>query len=169
MRIFVTKTDTDLQALSQQLLRRPSAASTTLERVMALNPHVKNFERLAAGTVLILPDAPDLKAGAGVAAGSEGLGDLLDEVSAGLQAITERVGAGFAQLETDYTAVTSALKSAASKRLVEGDPALKQQLESAVARYKEDRKRAADTGSQLKEARTQTIAELAQLQKLLGQ
>ena len=65
MRIFITKTDTDLAALSATLLRKPADAGTALDRVRALNPHVEDFQRLAAGTVLILPDTPDIKAGAG--------------------------------------------------------------------------------------------------------
>ena len=93
---------------------------------------------------------------------------MLEEVRAGLQATIGRTRAGFARLETDHADVASALKSAASKRIVESDPALKQQLQATLAQVKTDEKRAADTQLQLAELQKLAQAEFAQMSKILG-
>jgi hypothetical protein len=169
MRIFITKTDTDLAALSTTLLRKPADAGTALDRVRALNPHVEDFQRLAAGTVLILPDTPDIKAGAGSMLGADTVSDLASDVGSGLKAVNSRFANRVEDLKADRAAVIATLKIAAVKRLIESDPALAKQLESSDAEYKREQKRVAEAEVQLAEVKKTAVAELERLQKLLGQ
>lgn len=169
MRIFITKTDTDLQALSATLVRKPSAAGATLERVVALNPQLANTDKLAAGTVLLLPDSAELKAGVGTTIGSDNFADLVSDVTKGMRAVSGRVTSRFETIAADHTAVKDALKTAAAKKLVEGDPLLKQKLAAAEAKFKVEQKRAAETKTAFEETQKHAVAEFEKLAKLLGQ
>ena len=169
MRIFITKTDTDLAALSSTLLRKPADAGATLDRVRALNPQVEDFQKLAAGTVLILPDTPEIKAGAGTAPGADNLSDLASDLGSGLKAVNSRFASRVDDIKADRAAVTTALKTAAVKRLVDGDPALSKQLTAADAEFKREQKRVAESEAQLAQVQKVALAEFARLQKLLGQ
>ena len=169
MRIFITKTDTDLAALSTTLLRKPADAGTALDRVRALNPHVEDFQRLAAGTVLILPDTPDIKAGAGTTIGADTVSDLASDLGSGLKAVNSRFANRVEDLKADRAAVVATVKTAAVKRLVESDPALAKQLEASDTEYKREQKRVAEAEVQLAEVQKIAVAEFARLQKLLGQ
>jgi hypothetical protein len=168
MRIFITKTDTDLSALSATLLRKPGDASATLDRVRALNPQVEDFQRLAAGTVLILPDTPEIKAGAGTTVGSDNISDLADDLGSGLKTVNSRFANRVDDLKSDRVAVVAALKTAAVKRLVEGDPSLQKQLDASEVEFKREQKRVTETQAQLAEVQKLALAEFAQLQKLLA-
>lgn len=168
MRIFITKTDTDLEALSASLLRRPREASAALDRVMALNPQIEDFQRLRAGTMLILPEEADLEAGVGTAVGSEGLDDMVAELSRGMHAVMIRADSRCEEMKSDHAAVAAAMKSTAAKRLVASDPGLKQQLRAAEAQFKIDQKHAAEAQAQLADVQKMALAEFARLQKMLG-
>jgi len=169
MRIFIAKTNTNLKSLGETLLKGSSAASGTLDRVMALNPQVEDFQHLAAGTVLILPDAPDLKVSAGSPVGSGDLADLASEVGVGLRAVGTRTANRFETLAEDHAAVKDVLKTAAAKRVIESDPSLANRLKAVDARFKVDQKAAAETKAQFDEVQKLALAEFERLQKLLGQ
>jgi hypothetical protein len=169
MRIFITKTDTDLTALGTTLLRKPADAGAALENVRALNPHVEDFQDLPAGTVLLLPDTPSIKASAGTTVGTDNVDDLAADVGSGMKAIESRVTSREDDLQADHGAVRAALKTAAVKRLVDGDPALAKQLEAAEAEYKRQQKRVEEAKAELAEVQAAARAEFARLQKLLGQ
>jgi hypothetical protein len=169
MRIFITKADTDLQELSATLLRRSSDADTALERVKALNPQIEDFRRLSAGTVLLLPDGPEFKARAGIAVSGEGFDTIAEEVGHGIKSVKSRAEDRFAALRADHAEVAAALKSAAARRLVESDPALRSGLEAAAERFRENEKRAVETQQQLVEVQKFALAEFEKLQKMLSQ
>jgi len=169
MRIFITKTDTDLAALSATLLRKPADAGAALERVRALNPHVEDFQNLAAGTVLILPDTGDIKAGAGTTLGADTVSDLASDLGSGLKAVSSRFTSRVEDVKEDRAAVVATVKLAAVKRLIDTDPALAKQLESSDAEYKREQKRVAEAEAQLAEVQKVAVAEFARLQKLIGQ
>jgi hypothetical protein len=169
MRIFITKADTDLQSLGASLVRKPTAASATLERVVALNPQLANSDKLPAGTVLLLPDSPELKAGIGTTVGSDNFADLVSDVTKGIKAAAGRAASRFETIAEDHSAVKDVLKTAAAKKLVEGDPLLKQKLGAAEARFKIEQKRAAETKTAFEESQKHAVAEFEKLAKLLGQ
>jgi hypothetical protein len=168
MRILVTEKAMDLPALAASLARNARGAHAALERVKALNPQIADAQRLAAGTVLILPDAPELKPGAGQAAGGEVFSDLGDRLLAGLRDLEARHGRVVEQRAADHAAVRDALKSATAKRLIEGDPQLKEQLAAAEAQFKADQKQATEMGAQMAAAAKLAEAEFEKLQNMLG-
>jgi hypothetical protein len=168
MRIFITDTETTPQTLNEALVRRPGSPSTTLERVIALNPQVKDFSKLPAGTVLILPDASDLKADAGAPIAGSGMDDVVADMGRGITAVGSRVGNRVEQLQADHAAVTAALKTAAAKRLVESDPELEKRVKAAELNFKAEQKAAAETQEQLKDVQKSALAEFEKLQKMLA-
>jgi uncharacterized phage infection (PIP) family protein YhgE len=156
------------QALWRQLLRDPGAATATADLIRALNSHV-NFDRdVPAGTVLLIPDAADVKANAGIGAGSGQVDGLLADVEAALTAIAARVTSGLKQAEAGQAAIAAALKSAPAKRLVDSDPQVNASLETAAAQAKADQKRAKEIQSQLAAIQKQAPAELERLRKMLA-
>jgi hypothetical protein len=165
--IYITKTETGLAELGATLLRAPGDASVTLDRLRALNPQVEDFQRLPAGTVLILPDSPEIKAGAGTLLGADHLSELANDLGSGLKAAVSRSASRVDDLKADRAGVMAALKIAAVKRLVESDPALAKQLHAAETQFKGDQKLAAERQAQLKEVQELAEAEFARLQKLL--
>jgi len=169
MRILNLKTPTDLNTLGNTLLKDPSATSATLERIKALNPHVADFQRLAAGTVLILPDAADLKPDVGSALGAEGFGDLALKASSGIRALATRAANRLDTLVADHAAVKDSLKAAAAKRLVESDPLLVQRLKAVDAQFKIDQKAAKEKKAQFDEIQKAAEEAFKRLLKLLGQ
>lgn len=168
MRILITEKAMDLPALAASLARNARTAEAALERVKTLNPQIADTRKLAAGTVLLLPDAPELKAGAGEPAGAESLADLGARLRAGLRDLGGRASRLDERLAADHAAVRAALKSATAKRLIEGDPQLQKQLVAAEAQFKADKERAAEMRAQMAEAAKLAEAEFAKWQVLLG-
>jgi hypothetical protein len=168
MRIFKTAAvKIDPPALWRQLLRQPGAASATPDLIKALNAGVDFTRDLPANSVLLIPDAADLKPGAGTPVGAEQLDELLGDIEAGLKAVVTRASAAFKKAETDHAAIGAALKTAAARRIVDSDPQVKERLESADAQFKADQKRARDTQSQLADMQKLALNEFAQLRKML--
>lgn len=158
---------TSPQALWRQLLREPGATAT-VDRIRSLNTHLDFDRDLPAGAVLLIPDAADLKAGAGTAAGSAELDEFLADAADALKAIAARVTAGFRQAKADQAAIGAALKSAPARRLVDSDPQVSAALESAAAQFEADQKRAKDIQSQVAVLQEQAPAEFERLRKLLA-
>jgi hypothetical protein len=169
MRMFVIKEPTGLQGVSTQLLRRTAGegGAGALERLQALNPHV-DFRKLAAGTVLLVPDSPAIKPSASRALGDEPADALAKDLSSGLKEQAARAQAAFKAQEDDRSAVAAALKTAAVKRIVESDPLLRDQLKAALQQSGEDRKRAEQSVAQVIEMQGLAVRELARLQKLVA-
>lgn len=167
-RFFVTEQEINLDGLRGKLLRTgiaETSAVAAIGRLKALNPDV-DFTRLAAGTVLLVPDTPDLKEGASTSLGGETFEAFVKEVDTRLRISSARVKEGFERILLDRTSVSAVLKTAAVKRLVESDPVLKKQLESADARFKEDERRAQAEQKLLEATQKQAIEELTALARL---
>jgi len=168
MRRFVIKEETDLKGLNAKLLRAriaKTSARAAIDRLKALNPHV-DFTRLAAGTVLLVPDTPELKEGASASLGGETFEAFIKEVDTGLRISSARVKQGFERISLDRTSIAAVLRTAAVKRLVESDPVLKKQLESADARFKEDESKAQAEQKLLETTQKHAIEELTALARL---
>jgi hypothetical protein len=168
MRMFVIKQATDLQGVSTQLLRRTAGegGAGALERLQALNPHV-DFRKLKAGTVLLVPDTPEIKPSASRTLGEEPVDALVEELSRGLKEQATRVRTALQRQEDDRTAVAAALKTAAAKRILESDPQLTDQVQAALQQSSDDRKRAQQTLEQITGVQELATKELARLQKLV--
>jgi hypothetical protein len=168
MRIFITEKETDLEALASSLARTPRAAAATLARVKALNPHLTDAASIPKGGVLILPDGPDIKAGAGTVVGGVNLGEVAGKFAVGTRVQVSRAADRLDSLTADRTAVRDALKSAAAKRLVDSDPLLQQQLADADAQARADQKSATEARAGIAELTKAAQAEFVRLQKLFG-
>ena len=168
MRILITEKAMDLPGLAASLARNAQTPGAALERVKALNPHIADAQRLAKGTVLILPDAPELEPEVGEAIGGEALAELGDRLRDGLRDLDARARRVDEQRTADSDAVRDALKSTTAKRLIEGDPQLQKQLAAAQGNVKADQKRAAEMRAQLAEAAKLAEAEFAKWQVLLA-
>jgi hypothetical protein len=166
--MFVIKQATDLQGVSTQLLRRTAGegGAGALERLQALNPHV-DFRRLAAGTVLLVPDSPEIKPSASRTLGGDPVDALVEDLSRGLKDQATRVRAMFKSQEDDRAAVAAALKTAAARRIVDSDPLLRDQLKAALQQSSDERKRAEQTVAQVTGIQELAARELARLQKLV--
>lgn len=170
MRVLLVKQASDLQTLSARLVgRRSAGASTTLERVKSLNPHV-DFNRIEAGTVLLLPDSPDLEADDADSRSivDDAFEEVVREIQGGFKAALERISRAGNDLSAGRTAVNAVLKTAALKRLIEGDPLLKRQLSEAGEASGAEMKSIQDAAKQVKAMQKASDAELALLRKLLA-
>jgi hypothetical protein len=168
MRIFITDRDTlqpaDLQA---KVFRAGVADNTALDQLRKLNPQV-DFTRLAEGTVLLLPDTPEIAAGAGKTAGSDNFGDLATDLTRSLEATSENIRKRLDRGMAEQKALTATLKPAAVSAQVKADPELLKQIEAAADRARADGKKAADNLKALQQAHQQAQKELAELAKLFG-
>ena len=99
----------------------------------------------------------------------DNLSDLASDLGSGLKAVNSRFASRVDDIKADRAAVTTALKTAAVKRLVDGDPALSKQLTAADAEFKREQKRVEESEAQLAQVQKVALAEFARLQKLLGQ
>jgi len=169
MRVFIVRKGSDLQAVGAELLRSdatdPAREEVAIDRIRELNPHV-DFQRLESGTVLLLPETAELRAGAGESVGGEAFDGFVGEVHVGLENSGDRIKQGYARIADDRKAVSAALRSAAMKRVVEGDPTLKAQLESADAALREEVRRGTEAQEALAKAQAAALQELADLKRL---
>jgi hypothetical protein len=156
MRLIVIEQASDLQALSARLLRNPAGGQAdsqelrqaTLEQIKLLNPHA-DFQRLQAGTVLLLPEAPELKDADSQSMAGNSFEDFATRTREGLEAVAQRMKSSAEALAADRAGVTAAIKSAAIKRLIESDPLLKKQLDEAGNEFSDAQKQAQEASRQL--------------------
>jgi hypothetical protein len=168
MRLFKTS-DAAIEphVLWRELLTQPGAASATPDLIKALNSHVNLDQPIPPNTVLLIPDAADVKAGAGTGVGSDALDDFLADAEAAVKAMAASASAGFKQVEANHAAIGAAVRPAAVKRIIDSDPQVKKLLESADAQFKADQKLARDTQSQLADMQKRALNEFARLRKML--
>jgi hypothetical protein len=168
MRLIVIKEPTDLSTLAGTLLRKgtpPDTVASTLDRVKALNPHV-DPTRLDAGTVLLLPDAPAIAGNVGNSPGRDAFKDFGTDVTAGFTAAARAVSASIDAVTSNRTAVAAVLKTAGVRRLIDSDPALKLQVDTATAQFDVEKQQATDAVKQFESLRKRATDELAVLAKL---
>lgn len=166
MRMFVIKQATDLQALSAKLLTTGAGKESALQNLQRLNPHV-DFNRLDAGTVLLVPDQPGVKTSESSSIGGEAFDAFHEQARASVDAAVTRVREGHDHLSAARTDVAAVLKTAALKRLLEADPDIKKALDEAAQVFKQDQQQAKESIAQLQAFQAQVNEELAQLAKLL--
>jgi len=143
MRIFQVKNSDSLK----QLLK--SADTATLERVKALNPHL-DLASAKAGSTLLLPDSPAFRDANGPdSVAADAWEELSADASAGLKARAAQLKAGVAERDAQRKELATVLKSAAVRRQLNADPALRQQADAAEACLKTDQKAATDATKQI--------------------
>lgn len=162
IRIFQIKNADSLGKLVQG---GAAADAPALQRLQALNPHV-DLANLKAGSVLLVPDSAEFSAGDGDPVAGEAFDGFAGDATAGLKRSAEAVRAGIAQRDDARRQVQAAFKSAAVKRVLDADPVLRQQADSADARFKAEQKEGADALDALAAMNDALSAELAKLAKL---
>lgn len=174
MRLIVIKQASDLQSLSARLLKRPSGGrggsheigQATLEQVQQLNPHV-DFQRIEAGTVLLLPDTPELKDTDSQSLAGDTFEDFITDTSEGFKAVTQRMRNNAETLDADRAAVNAAVKSAVVKRLIQSDPLLKKQIDEASSRFSDEQNKMQEAALLLAAMQKEMNAEFAVLSGML--
>lgn len=167
MRMMFIKDDTDFAALGEQLVRARTGADQTrsaLESLQALNPHV-DVNKIRAGTVLLVPDAPAFKVSATAPLGGEAIADFQKLVKTSLADAAARLKDANAARAAAHAETSAAFKTAAVKRLLESDRTLKAQIDAAVKAFKDDEQQAADAERTLESS---TRDALAALKALIG-
>jgi hypothetical protein len=167
MPIYIAKQDIDFEVLASSIARTPRAAAAVLSSVRARNPHLADVTLIPKGTLLLLPEGPNIKPDAGTSAGGQDLGEFARRFRDGLRGAASRATERGEALLADHAGARDALKSAAAKRLIEGDVQLRKRLEAAEASFKAEQKQAAKSRAQILEAATAAQAELARVESLI--
>ena len=168
MRILVTEKERDLEELAASVARTPRAAGAALERIRQLNPHLAEAKKVPKGGMLLLPEGTDIKAGVGTSISGVSLENVAASFDSGIRAVATRASSRFETLAADQSAVRTALKGAAAKRVVDADPLLKKQLAAADAQFKAEQKLATESRDELAELSKVAQAEFERLLKLIG-
>ena len=159
MRLIVIEQASDWPALG--------ASQATLDQVKRLNPHVVDFQRLEAGTVLLLPDSPELKTKDSQSPGGNAFEDFVAHTIEAFKAVAQRMSLSAEALAADRAAVNATLKIAAVKRQIESDPLLQKQLDEANNEFTDAQKKALEAASQVESMQKELGAELEALRKML--
>ena len=174
MRLIVIKQASDLQTLSAGLLKKPAASHgsvhevsrATLEQVKILNPHL-DLQNLEAGTVLLLPDSPELSDADSQPLAGTSFNDFVAHVNEGFKAVTQGMRISAEELAAERSAVNAVLKTAAVKRQIESDPLLLKQLDEANSEFTDAQKQAQDAASQVEAMQKDMSTELEALRGML--
>jgi LysM repeat protein len=151
----------------KQFLADRSRNGLSIETLQRLNPHV-DLKKIAAGTVLFVPDAPDGAADGSQPVGGTAFSAFQSLVSTSLDTAGAGVRSGFAARAQERQDVVSAIKTAAAKRVIESNPEIKTALEAAVKQDKLDQQQAKTADSMLAAVKQQITADLGALGKRLG-
>lgn len=159
MRILIVRNAADIATLK-------AGGAATLTRLQALNPHV-DLDRLDTGATLLLPDdaPPDT---ATKAPAEDSFAGFVRQAEAGLKVSSERLHQTADNLSAERSAVTTAAKSAAVKRLLESDPVLRTQLQTATDDAAQEQKQAQQAAKTVETLQQVMASELAALGKLIG-
>jgi hypothetical protein len=167
MRMIVINQATDLASVATRLLGGTAGREAGLQQLQRLNPHV-DVQSIAPGTVLLVPEGAGFEAGQSSSVSGQAFEGLRTQVLAATAAAAPQVRQGFDALASDRADVTNALKTAAVRRVVDGDPDLKPQLDAAAQQFKQDQQRAKDAALALKLLQDGALAELDTLAKRLS-
>ncbi|MFO1161125.1 MAG: hypothetical protein U1E60_19945 [Reyranellaceae bacterium] len=169
-RIVIVKTDTTLRALGPTLLDarfRGDQVDAALERLKALNPHA-DPERIAAGTILFVPDTPAFKASASTTPQAQPLDDFRAMLTTALSDSATRLKGANAARAAERADLSTVLKSATFKRAAGDDADVAKQVsdaQKAAATEETEDKQAEETLAAMSKA---ALAALAQITKIAG-
>ena len=167
MRMIVIDQASDLQALTTRLFGANGDPGGAVDKLTRLNPHV-NFKKIVAGTVLLIPEDAGLQAGQTASVTGDAFAALREQMLASLDAASSRVRDGYDARLAEQKDVASVLSSAAMKRAIEIDTALKPQVDAAAQVFKDDQQQAKLANDTLKAFQQQAGAELDRIAKMLG-
>jgi hypothetical protein len=167
MRLVILKAS-GLQKFNTQLSKATASGGVaSLERLQALNPHI-DFADLGAGMAIFLPDTPELAAADSSSLDGGAFEAFSADVGNGMKAALVRAKAGGEQLAVDRGDVAAVLKTAALKRLLESDGALKAQVDDANTQFAKDQRDVQEGLKQIDAMQGDVAGEMAALAKLFG-
>jgi hypothetical protein len=170
VRTLVVKQATNLRSVGSTLLDARfggTQSDAAIERLKELNPHV-DPEKIPAGTVLLVPDAPAFKASASSSTQVVPLDDFGALVTGALDDLAEGLKNDAATRAAERSDLASVLKGPALKRVIGDDKDLAQQVadaQKAITAEEKDDKQAQETLVSMSKA---ALAALSQVGKLIG-
>ena len=170
LRVLMVKEETDVKSLSKTVLTTKLSAAQSevaIASLAAANPHV-DFEKVPAGTVLIIPDAPSFKANVGDPVHDDSFAAFEKIVKSGQTSIGDLLETAAAARREERANVTAAFKLAAVQRLAKADPALKEQMDAANAAMKASQEEDAETAKTFAAVQDGITDALETLRKVLG-
>ena len=168
MRMMVIKQDTDLDVLKGDLLKARSSGTqvdSAMAALAALNPHL-DLDKLSAGQVVLVPDLPPFKVSVSDPVTATPVDQFRQLVSDSLERAGKSLRAAHAAASSGRADVTTALNTAALKRLVESDAALKQQVADVTKAFRQDQADAQQAETDFGAAAKAALEKLTQLSKL---
>jgi hypothetical protein len=165
MQFAVSKGEASVTELTKRLfdIKGQGAAETarrTEAALLAANPHLADLTKIPAGTLVVIPDLPDIPAvrapqTAGITP------EIDDQVKVAVKLSTDIVGRSAASREATVSATLEALKDRDLKEFAAQSPEIKAQLDKIAEVSKAD----------LKESKAASAAEkdaIAQLEQALS-
>lgn len=163
MRFYVVKQDTGLKALGQALFKANRKSMT--ERLLAANPHVE-AERIAAGSVLLLPDGGDAREAEAPAIDAAGFEAFAQEFHAAFRAAAERIRNDTNKRGDADKDAEKLLRSAAIRKLAESDETLRERLVEAAGYVHLRARDARDVAARLEAIEGGLMEEIGKLQRV---
>lgn len=167
-RTFIVTKKTSLKALGKTMLDarfQEAQAEAALDELRKANPHV-DPAALPAGTIIVVPDTPGLKASAGESV-SKGPRDSLGALAQkALEGAVQRSQAGLQARGAERAEIAKALKSAAFRNATDVPDSVKQQAQEAGKAMADEDKKDQEAAARLAEMSGAALAALARLDKL---
>lgn len=168
MRIFVIKQDTDLKGIGEAVLKKAdSPARASLDRIRTLNPHLDE-SRIAAGTVVLLPDTPEFASDRTDAVAASGFEGFQRDMAVSLRAAGVQLREGLTRRDEQDKEVAKAIKSAAVTRLAADDAELRQHLEAVGKQADARARQSKQATSEFAALEKALVAEMKKLGGLAG-
>lgn len=166
MHMILVDQDLDLASLAGRLAATPQARAALLTGLQQLN-HL-GAQRIAAGTVLLVPDSPGLAPGAASPVDGQGLAAFQAQVAAGFAAALLAARQDQEALAAEAKLVAKALAGRSLRPLLAADPGLKDSAAAAAGVFAADLRLAEDAEVVLRHMQTEAAEQLDALAKLLS-
>ena len=166
-RIFIVKDKTDFDALAGSLLDarvRDAQKAEATASLRSANPHVA--AKLAPGTVILVPDAPGLKASAGEPAQDAPLAALDSLVAQSLETTAKRSRARLERRKAANAEISTALKSAKFRKAASDSKTPLAPFQAAAKALSEQDSQDAKAAEQVSAIGAAALAALKQLRGL---
>ncbi len=140
MPIFVIRKDSDIKRLIA------AAPATRVQELQRFNPHV-DFNKLAPGTVLVVPDELsdiEFPAGDAESIAPEALASFTAFAKDAIQASAKRLRAAAERAKAEEGELAAAARSRGVNDAIGRDPALKEMVGAALKKSQEDGRAAAE-------------------------
>lgn len=169
-RTFVISKSTTPKALIAQLSTDAAAGdeeapAVRLASLQRLNPHIADLDRIPAGTVLLVPDTPNVRAATSSIAG-QAFSEFAEQARQAGASTAQRVNASYSALAEQQKEVAAALKSAAVRKQVDADADLQKLVTDSDAVFKADQQSAKAAQQTLESLQKGVVDELAVLAKM---